>query len=168
MNAVTFSSDGKLLAGADRALRLWDTATGEEVVGWHHRREFTAVAFAPDGKRLVWGSHDGWCQVWEVPSGRVLARIRGHEYSVESVAFTPDGKRVVTTGAFDSGPRVWDVDTGKELLGFRGHLGNPTAVAVAPDGKTAASAGNDAQVLTGTSPPRRPEPTLSGRPRSIP
>jgi RNA polymerase sigma factor (sigma-70 family) len=149
VHAIAFSPDGKLLAtaGADRTLRLWDVATGEQLELWYHREEFTSVAFAPDGKRIVWGSRGGWCQVWEVPSGRILARIRGHEYSIESVAFTPDGKRVVTAGTFDTGPRVWNADTGKELLGFRGHLANPQVVTVAPDGKTAASAGADSQVL---------------------
>ncbi|VTR96683.1 (myosin heavy-chain) kinase : Uncultured bacterium genome assembly Metasoil_fosmids_resub OS=uncultured bacterium PE=4 SV=1: Sigma70_r2: Sigma70_r4_2: WD40: WD40: WD40: WD40: WD40: WD40: WD40: WD40 [Gemmata massiliana] len=149
VNAIAFAPDGKWLAaaGEDRALRIWDTTTGEQVAAWHVRREIASVAFAPDGKRIAWGGGDGWCQVWEVPSGRTLARIKGHEYAVRSVAFTPDGTRVVTAGAFDTGPRVWDAGTGKELIGFRGHLDNPEVVAVAPDGKSAASGGNDGQVL---------------------
>jgi len=150
VNAIAFSPDGKLLAAVGGGkIRLWDVATSKEVSIWHfhHTSEIKSVAFSPDGKRLVWGAAGGWCQVWEVESGRTLARIRGHEYAVESVAFTPDGKRVVTAGTWDTGPRVWDADTGKELIGFRGHFDNPEMVVVAPDGKTVASAGEDGQVL---------------------
>src|SRR6201988_4976224 len=58
VNALAFSSDGKHLAsaGQDKAVRLWDAATGElrhTLRG--HEDEVLTVAFRPDGDLLASG-----------------------------------------------------------------------------------------------------------------
>lgn len=69
MSSVAFSPDGKRLAtgGADRVVRMWDTATGKllrELKG--HRMSITAVAFSPDGTSLLSSSLDHTIRVWDV------------------------------------------------------------------------------------------------------
>ena len=47
------------LTGADRTLRLWEVATGQEIFARRaNAGPVTSVAFSPDGQRLVTGSAD--------------------------------------------------------------------------------------------------------------
>jgi WD40 repeat protein len=108
--SLTYSPDGKRLAvGLEQVIYLWDTATGKEL------RQFAglqvvagAVAFAPDGKVLAAGRHDGGIRLWRADTGAVLGDVPGHERAVLSLAFAPDGK-TLASGSDDSTVLLWDV-----------------------------------------------------------
>ena len=66
--------------------------------------------------------------VWDVESGRMLARLKAHEDEISVVAISPDGKQVLTAGGGSSlsGTRdttiwLWDVATGRSTRTFNGH-----------------------------------------------
>src|SRR5437660_356601 len=50
------------------------------------------LAVAPDGKILASAGGFGPIFLWEVPSGKELHVLAGHELAVHCVAFSPDGK----------------------------------------------------------------------------
>jgi hypothetical protein len=92
------------------------------------------VAFSPDGKRIVTGSHDHTAKVWDAETGQEVLALRGHKHWVNAVAFSPDGKRIVT-GSEDKTVKVWDAQGGQELLTLKGHTSVVFCVAFSRDGK---------------------------------
>ena len=65
-----------------------------------------AVAFAPDGTRILTGSSDNTARLWDAATGRAVATLTGHTDFVWTVAFSPDGTRVLT-GSEDKTTRLW-------------------------------------------------------------
>jgi WD40 repeat protein len=157
VRCVAFGPDGRRLASArlaevngaessqDEAVRIWDTATGQELLALKgHTSSVYGVAFSPDGRRLASASLDQTVRVWDAASGKELLTLKGHTRSVDGVAFSPDGRRLASAG--DETVRIWDAATGQELLALKGHTMDVNGVAFSPDGRWLASAGHDQTV----------------------
>ncbi len=86
-----------------------------------HRRPVNAVAFSSDGRRAFSGSGYDWelvfgegesarpdntVRVWDLASGKELAKFEGHSRGVISLAVSSDGRYAVSTSA-DKTVRVW-------------------------------------------------------------
>jgi WD40 repeat protein/tRNA A-37 threonylcarbamoyl transferase component Bud32 len=123
VNGVSFSPDGKLLAGAvgnygsgttPGEVRVWDAATGQPVyILRGHPSCVWSVAFSPDCKRLASASgpmtsqQPGEVKIWDMQTGQEVCTLRGHTETVYGVAFSPDGRRLATSGA-DGTVKIWD------------------------------------------------------------
>ncbi|KAM3066213.1 hypothetical protein ACMFMG_012117 [Clarireedia jacksonii] len=154
VSSVAFSPNGKqIVSGSrDKTVRLWDTATGQQVLLAldTYTDSVRSVAFSPDGKQIVSGSRDKTVRLWDTATGQqVLLVFEGHTDAVSSVAFSPDGKQIVS-GSHDNTVRLWDTATGQQVLpALEGHTDWVSSVAFSPDGKQVVSK-SDNQILPHT------------------
>ncbi|MGH3928826.1 MAG: WD40 repeat domain-containing protein, partial [Pseudonocardiaceae bacterium] len=70
-----------------------------------------AVAWSPNGTRLLTGSADNTARVWDAATAEPLHQLTGHTNAVWAVAWSPDGTRLLT-GSADNTARVWNAATG--------------------------------------------------------
>jgi WD40 repeat protein len=154
--AVAFqtSKDNLLAAaGADSVVKVWEPVGRGEfqpvrtLTG--HVGPVRAVAWNPDGTRLVSGSEDGSIRLWDPKSDRALRTYRGHSGWVTSVAFSHDGCRIAS-GSEDRSIRIWDVDQKTETsagpvpsLILEGAGDGVQALAWSRDDKRIVAASND-------------------------
>jgi WD40 repeat protein len=124
----------------DKAIRLWDTATGRPLRGLTgHHHGVCAIAFSPNGKLLASGSYDKTVRLWDPSSGKEVHRFDADDF-VLSVAFAPDGKSLATVEG--DVIHLWDVAKGKEIRQFREKDSKSDRIAFSPDGKWLASGTN--------------------------
>ncbi len=109
---IAFSHDGGRLCSAhhDGFLRIWDVASGTELLRLGGRVRANCAMFSPDDQRLVSGGAGGWVYVWDVVSGRQLNNMK-HGGEVWSVAFSPDGS-LIASGGGSGVLKVWDSKSG--------------------------------------------------------
>jgi WD40 repeat protein len=114
---LCLSSDEEWIVtgSADNTARIWDAATGTEVVKLSgHVSEVTAVAILADpvGLRVLTGSSDKTAKLWAIsglggaadgsesgsagPQAKELLSLKGHTRGLTSVAFGPDGQAALT------------------------------------------------------------------------
>jgi WD40 repeat protein len=144
---VRFAPDGRTLAGlGDRALWLWDLASGARRLRWRAdaplawRPEF--LRFAPDGHALAAVTGPD-VLVWDVTGG-APRRLVGDAGPIEGIGFTPDGRALATVGLHGA-VMLWQVDSGAgRRLG--NHEAECDALSVSPDGLWVASTGSDNDV----------------------
>ncbi len=86
----------------------------------------TAVAFSPDGKRLVAADLQGLLHAFDLGTKQEIGRMSGHGMVVMAIAYSPDGKRIASSG-LDRVIRLWDAETFEPvgyLSGHTGHIGD--------------------------------------------
>lgn len=111
-----------------------------------HDKRVSALAFTPDGARLVSGSGDRTAKLWDVASGELVRTFpNGHSEALTSVAVHPNGKRLVT-GSADSTPRLWDLDSGRLIRGYQGRNAAVASVALGRVDLLTASADGSARL----------------------
>ena len=103
-----------------------------------------ALAFTPDGKRLVSGGADRSVKVWNVATGTRLYTLSDATDGINTIALSPDGERVAA-GGLDKTIRIWHLGEKEGTLEntLIAHEDAILKLAWSPDGKHLASAAAD-------------------------
>ena len=163
VRSISFSPDGRLLASGGSIIEFWDISKGKPIKKTfnYYTCDIRAVSFSPDGKFLASGSSDETIKLWEVPTGRLLKTLKGHEDGISSVSFSPDGK-YLASGSWDNTIKLWEVPTGRLLKTLKGHEDRVTSVSFSPDGKYLASGSWDNTIKLWEVPTGRLLKTIEG------
>jgi WD40 repeat protein/serine/threonine protein kinase len=140
--AVSFDGRQVVTAGGDeRALRLYDVATGAcvRVLGGG-RIAVDAAAVSADGRICLSRGDELAARVWDLASGDCVRVLGGHTEPVTAVALTPDGRHALS-GAADGTLRLWAVGSGACLRALAGGEADSRSVGLTADGRLAVSAG---------------------------
>lgn len=105
----------------------------------------TAVAWSPDGERIVSGCEDSVVQVWDASNGNHIYIYDRHSGRVTAAIWSPAG-RLVASGGWDETVQVWDAATGGNVYTYRGHSNGVNIAAWSPDGQRIASGSWDKTV----------------------
>lgn len=150
---VGFSRDGRLVltAAADCTARVWNAASGLELLRLRHGDEVLRAEFAPRGDAIATLTADGSLHVWSgladflaAPGGPPAERAENDRTirfmpagtRIRDFAYSPDGARIAV--AEDGFVRLLDARGGPELLRLPQR---PTALGFSPDGRFLALAG---------------------------
>ncbi|MBF0553271.1 MAG: serine/threonine protein kinase [Nitrospirae bacterium] len=108
--AITPNGRYTLIAGADKAARLWDVPTGESfrTFGWHMGKP-ASVAIMPNGKYAAIGGEDGSLRFYDILSGELSKSVHWHTGALTAIAISPDCRYIVT-GGDDAVAGVWYAD----------------------------------------------------------
>lgn len=141
-NLIAFSPDGRFVAtddatGTVTARNVRDgrvSATfGSDTSGENNRR-LTAIAFFPDGRKLLTCDFGRQLVCRKFPEGDVLWRNELKENFTQRVAFSPDGRRVAAPDETAT-LQLFDTATGKPIRTFS-HAGLKfTNACFSPDGR---------------------------------
>jgi WD40 repeat protein len=170
LNLLAWNSDGRWIAGAraDGGIKVWESATGNEILDLPARNQSAPVtrvqgglpgrltvprmSWNPDGHRLAVVAGEGTIQVHDLVSGKIVLTLDGQAGQIASLAWSPDGKSIASGSSFPERGKVEragevkvrDGSTGKEI--FSRTLGNSQFYQVtwSPNGAHLASASNSA------------------------
>jgi WD40 repeat protein/serine/threonine protein kinase len=133
-------------AGADGAIKIWDTQGGQLLRTLKaQRRGVNAIAVSPDGSLLVSAGNEGALFLWDPSSGKRLAMLTGHATDVFAVAYSPDGRWLASAGR-DRTIILWDMSTRRPAKNFEGHEDSILTLAFSPKSDWLLSGGKDGQM----------------------
>ena len=149
VDLLTISPDNLTVAsGHGKRIQLWDVKTRnyrKSLLG--HRELIYTLAFSADSRLLASGSADNAIILWNVNTGRFVARFTGNKNSIKAVAFSPVDNSMLVSGGSDGTIRLWNTkDRKNHKIISAGYTDAVQAIAFSKDNKVLYSAASNGTV----------------------
>jgi toxoflavin biosynthesis protein ToxC len=135
-------------ASADKTVVVWRVESGAEpgIVSMlsRHTDDVNAVAWLPDGRRLVCVSEDGRATLWEGVEGRFLGAVSAHAAHCMAVAVSPAG--LIATAGEDGLVTVQPAEPGSDAGSRFSYHCSVEGCAWSPSGQFLAIARDDGRL----------------------
>ena len=146
VRAVAFNVDGTMVAsGGSGPVKLWDVATGRELLELRTGYGIDSLQFSTDDKYLAVKRDGGDTQVWELDFGRGIQTLRGLSTPISKVCLSSDGRKLAALShGWEIG--VWDLSSGHLIHVIeapRGMSADNAALAFSPSGDRLAYSSGD-------------------------
>ena len=144
-SSVFFADGARLATGAgDGSVRIWDVATGTQMLQLEATGRTAALAVSDDGRWIATGGTDNEAQIWNAQTGKRVAVLSGHEAVVTALRFTPDSE-TLATGDDLGRCRLWkqEADDWTSVQKLRGHSRSVTAMAFVDNGNRLITSSGD-------------------------
>jgi len=105
----------------DGITKIFDAATGKELIRIDHSLPVTNVTLSDNEKFILSYSDYGIAEIWDAQSGDVVRRVF-HGGTLSGTQLSRDGKMLLSWGS-DGYAKMWNVKSGKEI-GFVRHTEN--------------------------------------------
>ena len=151
VTSVAISPDCQLIAACKAyQINIWqlDTANAIHTFGKTLLSNFLdifgfdSITFSPDSKSLAANDNQD-IKLWDVESGKEIAKLSGHSDKVTCVAFNPKNRRILASCSYDKTIKLWDIDRKTCLGTLSAHRDAVYTLAFSPDGEILASGSND-------------------------
>lgn len=148
ISLLKFLDSGRLLAVVDirRGIQIWQAGAWKLKSSWEFDEPYSTrlvflinrIAISPDEQFIARAQDDGTVSIWELWSGRRIAKLSQQRRMPSGIAFTPEGEHLVTASTFGV-LQIWKLSLKKEIAVLRGHLMAMESLAISPDGSRLAS-----------------------------
>ncbi len=155
LEAADLSEDGAFAVSVGETISYWRVSDGALIKdmpttlsdGTSLPSRFSAVAFSPDGQRIVVGAFNGVLAIWTPATDEITGfSLRGHILEIKSIAFDSTGQRIVTA-ANDGNVIIWD-SAGNLITAIDAHATNANGAQFWPvDESIVVSAGQDGKIM---------------------
>ena len=110
--SIAWAPDDRTLAiGSSEAVHVFRTDSGQPSRVHRSPSRVLALAFSPDGQRIVAGGSDRTARIFEANGPKLLSTLVSDGLDITAVAFGPNGRHLLTAGV-EGTTRVWDLEEG--------------------------------------------------------